>query len=163
MHKMLYHLYCKSRNISGTHLPLQTLKLEYMDSKPTKDVALNMRLPAYLLERAKEQADKRGLSLAALIRMLLTQPTYGLFYHQPGSVSVWLSLPATSQHLSDRGIAPGIGDRVTLLKADHPRISSGADGTIPPEDFYKTVVTVTERIHGYLHYDIAFLCEYKPF
>lgn len=131
--------------------------------KQEKDVALNMRLPADLLERAKKQADSQGISLAAMIRKLLTQPTVGLFYYQPGKVPVWLLLPATSQHISNKGIIPVLGDRINLLSADHPRIVSFDDAGVPAEDFYKTVVTVTERVHGYLHYDIALLCEYKPF
>jgi hypothetical protein len=131
--------------------------------KSEKDVALNMRLPAKLLEQAKERADQQGLSLAALIRVLLTQPIIGLFYYQPGKVPVWLPLPATSYHLSNKGVTPGLGDRVSLLSADHARILSFDNAGAPPEEFYKTVVTITERIHGYLHYDIALLCEYKPF
>ncbi len=39
--------------------------------KPAKDAALNMRLPADLLARAKTHAESRGVSLAGLVRMLL--------------------------------------------------------------------------------------------
>jgi len=41
--------------------------------KPSKDAALNMRLPADLLERAKTHAENRGVSLAGLVRMLLIE------------------------------------------------------------------------------------------
>jgi predicted DNA binding CopG/RHH family protein len=41
--------------------------------KAAKDAALNMRLPADLLERAKLHAESKGLSLAGLVRMLLIQ------------------------------------------------------------------------------------------
>jgi predicted DNA binding CopG/RHH family protein len=44
-----------------------------MKAKPAKDAALNMRLPIDLLEKAKAHAESRGLSLAALVRMLLIQ------------------------------------------------------------------------------------------
>lgn len=38
-----------------------------------KDAALNMRLPAGLLEDAKKLAKRKGVSLAGLVRMLLIQ------------------------------------------------------------------------------------------
>ena len=41
--------------------------------KPAKDAALNMRLPADLLDKAKTHAESRGVSLAGLVRMLLIE------------------------------------------------------------------------------------------
>lgn len=44
-----------------------------MKAKPAKDAALNMRLPAELLEKAKTHTESKGLSLAALVWTLLIQ------------------------------------------------------------------------------------------
>jgi antitoxin component of RelBE/YafQ-DinJ toxin-antitoxin module len=44
-----------------------------MDKQKTEKAALNMRIDAELLTKAHELADKRGISLAGLVRMLLIQ------------------------------------------------------------------------------------------
>lgn len=59
--------------LHSIRLPLYYTIEPRMRAKPAKDAALNMRLPADLLEKAKTHAESKGLSLAALVRMLLIQ------------------------------------------------------------------------------------------
>jgi hypothetical protein len=92
----------------------------------------------------------------------------GVFYHESAGTP-WTMLPATSEWLTELGSLPALGDRLAVKGADNhlilPEMSpeQGYSGGNPPADFYKTVITITERIYNYSLCDIALVCEYKAF
>jgi len=95
----------------------------------------------------------------------------GVFY-QEAAGSPWEMLSETSEMLTNWQSVPALGDRISVRSADHhlilrqPSSATEAGETkskVLPDDFYKTVVTVTERIYNYSLCDVALVCEYKPF
>ena len=93
----------------------------------------------------------------------------GVFYHEAAG-SPWALLTETSEMLTNWQSIPDLGDRISVRSADHHLILQqpstevgGIESAVLPDDFRKTVVTVTERIYNYSLCDVALVCEYKPF
>lgn len=96
-------------------------------------------------------------------------PTIGVFYHEAAGAA-WKMLPITGELLTHWQSVPNLGDRIAVRAADHHLILPQPNGATEknavksielPDDFYKTVLTVIERIYNYSLCDIALICGYK--
>lgn len=78
----------------------------------------------------------------------------GVFYSK--NHSSWKLLPEVSSFLSEKGLVPNVGDRITAFGGDHKVMD------ISEADF-ANCVTVNEKVFKYKQYDVALICDYKPF
>lgn len=101
-------------------------------------------------------------------------PTVGVFYSKKSGG--WIHLPATSDYFNSHNWIPTVGDRIAICGPDIELLKDAVDTTVIDSsgilarettavavEFYKTVVTVKERIFNYSLCEIALVCEYIPF
>lgn len=78
----------------------------------------------------------------------------GVFYSK--DKKPWELLPGASKFLTDNQLTPNRGDRITACENDYQVMKIDKSS-------FDNCITVNEKVFHYSPYDVALVCDYKPF